>query len=89
MAKVLVTESYIRDIASAIRAKNGRSASYTPSQMAAAIGSIQSAGALSIISYTFSSNGSYSASSFDADAFSSVVVAVQQEELPSASGVSF
>lgn len=89
MARVLVTESYISDMARAIRGKNGQSASYTPSQMAGAIGSIVSAGSLSIISYTFSSNGSFSASSFSADAFSSVVVDVQQEEIPSASGVSF
>ena len=89
MAQVLITDVHLSAIASAIREKNGQSASYTPSQMAAAICSIQSAGALSIISYTFSSNGSYSASGFSADAFSQVVVDVQAEEIPSASGVSF
>lgn len=76
MSQVLVTESHLSSIASAIRAKNGQSASYTPSQMAAAIQSIQSAGALSIISQTFSSNGSYLPSAFSADAFSGIVVDV-------------
>ena len=76
MARVLVTESYISDIASAIRSKNGQSASYTPSQMASAINSIISAGALSIISKSIFSNGTYSAEGDNADAFSSVVVDV-------------
>lgn len=76
MARVLVTESYISDIASAIRSKNGQSASYTPSQMASAIGSIISAGALSIISKSIILNGTYSAEGDNADAFSSVVVDV-------------
>ena len=37
MAKVLVTEQYLNDIADAIREKNGSSSTYTPGQMAAAI----------------------------------------------------
>lgn len=76
MAQVLVTESYISDIASAIRSKNGQSASYTPSQMAAAIGSIQSAGELNFISQTFSANGSYLPATYSADAFTDIVVDV-------------
>lgn len=40
MAKVLVTESYLSDIADAIRNKNGTSNTYTPAQMASAIGAL-------------------------------------------------
>lgn len=89
MAQVLVTESYLSGIASAIRSKNGMSINYAPSQMESAIRAIESAGDMSIISKTFSSNGTYSASTYNADAFSNVVVDVQAEELPSASGISF
>lgn len=41
MSKVLVSEEYLEDIADAIRDKLGGSAEYTPGQMAAAIGSIE------------------------------------------------
>lgn len=37
MAQVLVTESYLEDIADAIREKNGSENKYTPAQMAQAI----------------------------------------------------
>lgn len=40
MSQVLVTRSYIEDIADAIRAKNGSSTKYTPAQMATAISAI-------------------------------------------------
>lgn len=40
MSKVLVTESYLTDIGDAIRSKNGSSAKYKPSEMAAAIKSL-------------------------------------------------
>lgn len=76
MSQVLVTESYISDIASAIRSKNGQSASYHPSQMAAAINSIVSAGDLSVISKSINTNGTYNPASDNADAFSGVVVDV-------------
>ena len=42
MSKVLVTESYLSDIADAIRSKNGETTAYKPSQMASAIESIES-----------------------------------------------
>lgn len=45
MAKVLVTESYLSDIADAIRAKNGTASTYTPAQMAAAVTALPSGGA--------------------------------------------
>ena len=41
MAQVLVTETYIEDIADAIRDKNGTSNTYTPAQMAAAIEALE------------------------------------------------
>lgn len=40
MAKVIITEQYLSDIADAIRAKLGVSDTYTPAQMAGAIGNI-------------------------------------------------
>lgn len=40
MAKVMITESYLEDIADAIREKKGGSNTYTPGEMAAAISSI-------------------------------------------------
>lgn len=76
MAQGLITESYLSDIASAIRSKNGQSMSYTPSQMASAIQSIVSAGELTIISKVINENGVYPPSSDNADAFSGVVVNV-------------
>lgn len=45
MSKVLVTESYLTDIGDAIRAKNGRTTKYKPSEMAAAINGITTQGA--------------------------------------------
>ena len=43
MAQVLVTESYLDDIADAIRDKNGTENTYTPAQMAQAIEDIVTA----------------------------------------------
>lgn len=42
MSRALITESYLTNIANAIRAKKGSDDTYTPPQMAAAIGSIES-----------------------------------------------
>lgn len=77
MSRVALEESYLENIASAIRAKNGQSATYKPSKMASAILSIKSAAELSIISKTFSQNGTYAPSSFSADAFANVVVDIK------------
>ena len=46
MAKVLVTEQNLQDIANSIRGKNGSSATYKPGQMSAAIDAIPSGGTL-------------------------------------------
>lgn len=44
MTKVLITESYLEDIADAIRAKNGTQNTYKPSEMAGAIDAISGGG---------------------------------------------
>lgn len=44
MAKVAVTETYLTNIANAIRGKNGSSDTYTPAEMAAAITNIPTGG---------------------------------------------
>lgn len=44
MSKVLITESYLEDIADSIRAKNGTQNTYKPSQMASAIDDISGGG---------------------------------------------
>ena len=44
MPNVLVNDEYLSDIADAIRAKNGSSDTYTPGQMAGAIGDIEGGG---------------------------------------------
>lgn len=59
MAKGLVTDTYLTDIANAIRSKNGASTQYKPSEMAAAITNLPSGGSSSKIKPTFISfNGS-------------------------------
>lgn len=44
MSKVLVTETYLEDIADAIRSKNGSTDTYTPAEMASAISDISGGG---------------------------------------------
>lgn len=44
MSKVLITESNLKNIADAIRSKNGSSETYTPTEMASAISNIPSGG---------------------------------------------
>lgn len=53
MSKVLITESYLQDIADAIREKAGGNNTYTPAQMATAITNIPSGGTSNIITGTF------------------------------------
>lgn len=74
MAKVLVTESYLEDIGDAIRAKLETQDTYTPSEMAGAIGQIS--GGATLISKTITQNGTYNAADESADGYSSVVVDV-------------
>ena len=84
MAKVLVTESHLQDIADAIRGKLGGSATYKPGQMAAAIATIPGASTLGTKAVT--ANGTYQASGDNLDGYSSVTVNV---ELTAANGLSF
>lgn len=73
MAKVIVTEDYLEDIASAIRYKNRTSNTYKPSGMANAIMAI---GDTTLITKMVSENGIYDATDDDADGYSSVTVDV-------------
>lgn len=52
MSKVLVTESYLEDIADAIRSKNGLTDTYTPAEMASAISDISDGGTPTLQSKT-------------------------------------
>lgn len=75
MAKVLVTEDYLSGIGNAIRGKLGSSNHYTPGQMATAISSIPTV-APTLISKSVVANGTYNASSDEADGYDSVSVNV-------------
>ena len=83
MSKVLVNDSSLIGIGSAIRSKNGSNTTYKPSEMAAAINAlnmgITPSGSLSV-----TANGTY-----DVSQYASVVVNISAQTLPSASGVSF
>ena len=57
MSKVLVTESHLQDIASAIRAKNGSSDTYRPGAMAGAILAIPTGGITPTGTIVISANG--------------------------------
>lgn len=74
MGKVFVTESYLDDIADAIRGKNGTENTYKPSQMAAAITSLPDPAVLD--DKTITANGTYDPSDDDLDGYSTVTVSV-------------
>lgn len=74
MSKVLVTESYLDDIADAIRNKNGTENTYKPSQMAAAIEALPGPSTLGM--KIISENGSYDPASDNLDGYSGVTVNV-------------
>lgn len=74
MAKVLVTDTYLSNIADAIREKNGGSATYTPGQMAGAIAALPS-GQPNLQSKTVTENGTVTPDQ-GYDGLSSVVVNV-------------
>lgn len=61
MSRALITESYLSDIADAIRAKNGSSDTYTPPQMAAAIEAIPTGGGVDVEALSVTQNGTYTA----------------------------
>ena len=74
MGKVFVTESYLEDIADAIRGKNGTENTYKPSQMAAAITELPDPAVLD--DKTITANGTYDPSDDDLDGYSEVTVNV-------------
>lgn len=86
MSQKLYEENSIQDIANAIRSQNGTHDAYTVSQMGNAIRAIKAQPNLE--SLTANQNGTYTPSS-GKDGFSSVIVAVPAQDLPTASGVSF
>jgi len=59
MSKALITEGYLTDIASAIRAKNGSADTYTPPQMAAAIAAIPTGGITPTGTVNIAQNGTH------------------------------
>lgn len=61
MGKVIVTDTYLSNIASAIRGKAGTQSLYTPAQMASAIANLPSG--VSVSALSVSANGTYSAPS--------------------------
>ena len=61
MSRAMITESYLTDIADAIRAKNGSSDTYTPPQMAAAIEAIPTGGDVDVEALSVTQNGTYTA----------------------------
>lgn len=65
MAKVLVTESYLSAIASAIRSKAGTQQTFTPAQMASAIADISTGPSEPYVTYTMSGNSVVSASAYN------------------------
>jgi len=73
MSKVLITESYLEDIADAIRSKNGSSNTYKPSQMSTAISNL---GGATLGTKNITSNNTYNASADNLDGYSSVTVNV-------------
>lgn len=74
MAQVLVTESYLDDIAYAIREKNGTETTYKPLQMAAAIEALPDPSVLDSKSIT--ANGTYDPSDDNLDGYDEVTVNV-------------
>ena len=74
MSKVLVTESSLIGIATAIRTKNGTQNSYKPGQMAAAIEALPDPSVL--VSKSITQNGSYDPEDDSADGYSAVTVNV-------------
>ena len=72
--RATIDQDYLYDIADAIRAKKGVETQYLPSQMKAAILSID--GGATLITKTITQNGTYDAEDDDADGYSSVTVNV-------------
>lgn len=73
MAKVLVSDTNLSNIASSIRAKLSTRNTYTPAEMADAIDDIPVS---TLISKNILANGTYDAEDDNADGYSSVLVSV-------------
>ena len=81
MTKVLVTESYLSDIADSIRSKTGSSATYTPAEMSDAIDGISSSGGITPSgTKTITTNGSH-----DVTAYATASVSVPASAVDSGS----
>lgn len=64
MAKVTISDSYLTDIANAIRSKTGTSTTYKPSEMSAGIMSISGGGITPTGTISITSNGTYNVSQY-------------------------
>ena len=73
---VFVNSDTLEDIADAIRAKKSVSTHYKPSEMAAAIESINTGGGVTLVSKTITENGTYDPSDDNADGYSEAIVNV-------------
>lgn len=74
MSRVLISEESLTNIANAIRAKNGESTTYKPSEMATAINAIEAGGGIETCTVTISPGfkmycNFYSATCYENDAF--------------------
>lgn len=94
MAKAIITESHLTDIADAIRDKLGVQTEYTPGEMAAAIESITGGGGgesgdITVRALTVTENGTYTAPSGSAYSPVTVNVSGGDSSIPAANGQSF
>ena len=79
MSKVLVNETSLSGIANSIRAKNGTTDTYKPSEMPAAIDAIQTGGTVEALDIT--ANGTYTAPD-GVDGYNPITVNVPQDGSP-------
>lgn len=86
MSKVLVNETSLSGIANSIRAKNGTTDTYKPSEMPAAIDAIQTGGTVEALDIT--ANGTYTAPE-GVDGYSPITVNVPQDGSPPESAFVF
>ena len=75
ISKVLITDTYLSDIADAIRYKLSTSSSYKPSEMSGAIREIRTTD-ISVTNKNITANGTYQASADSVDGYSRVIVNV-------------
>jgi len=87
MAKVLVSESNLYDIADSIRGQLGTQREFTPGQMSEAIDQISGGGTITVESLSVTQNGTYTAPT--GKAYSPVEVNVAGGSPPAAAGLSF